>query len=112
MVKVRRRKNFFITLLLIIFFWCTFGFMIYFIEPEAIKDFILPDSYFLFFLNLALALFFTFAILFSHSRRGLLITFGVIIFLILRLNRLDNTFITLLIIASLSTLEYYFTRRN
>lgn len=112
MVKNRRRKNFFITLLFIILFWSTFGFMIYFIEPEAIKDFILPDAYILFFLNLFLALFFTLAVLFANSRRGLLITIGIIIFLILRFNRLDNLLIVLLIVASIGALEYHFTQRN
>lgn len=108
----RRRKNFFPTLILIFFLWTTLGLMINFIEPELIKDILIPNFYFPFFVNLFLALFFTLAIIFANSRRGFLISLGIVLFLILRLYGLGNLLNAILIGASVFTLEYYFTRNK
>ena len=77
----RRRKNFFPTLILIFFFWTTLGLMVYFVEPETLKNILIPGLYLPFFLNLFLALFFTLAIIFINSRRGFLISLGITAFL-------------------------------
>jgi len=111
MVK-RRRKNFFSTLIFILFLWSIFGLIIFFVEPSMVKDFLWPNSYLPFFINLFLALFLTLAIVFANSRRGFLTSLGVIIFLILRLQQLGNILNAILITASLFSLEYYFTRKG
>ena len=111
MVK-RRRKNFFPTLILIFFFWTTFGLMIFFVEPELIKDILIPGLYLPFFINLFLALFFTLAVIFVNSRKGFLISLSVISFLILRLFGLGNILNAVLILSFIFTLEYYFTHHR
>jgi len=111
MVK-RRRKNFFPTLILIFFFWTTLGLMVFFIEPELVKNILIPGLYLPFFINLFLALFFTLAVIFVNSRRGFLISLGIITFLILRLVGLGNILNAILIFAVVFTLAYYFTHHR
>lgn len=111
MVK-KRRRNFLATLILIIFFWTIFLFMLFYIEPDLIRDIIIPNSYLLFFLNLFLALFFTLAVVFTNSRRGFFISLGIILFLFLRLFDLGNLLNAILISTSVFTLEYYFTTKD
>lgn len=108
----RQRKNFLATLVLIIFFWLTLGLMIWLIEPELIKDILIPNFYLPFFINIFLALFFTLAVIFTNSRRGFLSSLGIIIFLILRLYRLDNLLNIILIISFIVVLEFYFTGKK
>jgi hypothetical protein len=108
----RRQKNFFITLILIIFFWSTLILMLIFVEPESVKDILIPNFYLPFFINLFLSLFLTLAVIFLNSRRSFIITFGIIIFLILRLYNLGNILNAILISAAVFSLEYYFTREK
>jgi len=107
----KRRKNFFVTLILILIFWAITGGVIGFIEPELIKDLFIPNSYFLFFLPLFLALFFTLSVIFTNSRRGFLVSIGFIFFLIFRLHELGNLLNLFLIIGLIITFEYYFTQK-
>ncbi len=111
MVK-RRRKNFFPALILIFFFWTTLILMIFFVEPSLVKDILIPGFYLPFFLNLFLALFFTLAIIFGHSKKGFLWSLGVIIFLILRLFDLGNILNIILIAGLIFALDYHFTQRH
>ena len=111
MVK-RRRKNFLPTFILIVFFWTSLGLMIFFVEPELIKNIIIPNFYLLFFVNLFLTCFFTLAVLLFNSRRGFLVSLAIVLFLILRLYNLGNLLNVLLIAASVFTLEYYFTTKS
>lgn len=111
MVK-RQRRNFFPTLVLIFFFWATLGLMIFYLEPNLVKDIFIPGLYLPFFLNLFLALFLTLAIIFANSRRGFFLALGIVIFMILRLFGLGNLLNALLIFSLFFTLEYYFTRHR
>ena len=105
-----RRKNFFVTLILIIFFWSTLFLTVFFTEPKMIKDILIKNSYLFFFINLFLALFLTLAVVFGNSTTGLLTTLGIIGFLILRMYKLGN-FLNLVLIASIVfVLNKYFTK--
>ena len=86
--------------------------MIYFIEPETIKNILIPGLYFPFFLNLFFALFFTLAIIFVNCRRGFLIALGITVFLILRLFELDNVLNAILITGLVFALDCYFTHHR
>jgi hypothetical protein len=92
--------------------WITLVFIIYFIEPELLKDIFIINSYAPFFINLFLALFFALALIFNNSRRGCIIALGITIFLILRIHTLGNVLNALLIASSIFSLEYYFTRNK
>jgi hypothetical protein len=109
---MRKRKNFFITLVLILLFWTLQFFIIFFVEPKSIKDLLIPDAYLPFFINLFLALFLTSAVLFANSRRGLFISLGVITFLYLRLFGLGNILNLFLIVSIIFVLELYFKKQN
>ncbi len=107
-----KRKNFLGTLILILLFWTLQVFMIFFVEPETIKNLILPNSYFLFFLNLFLALFFTIAIILADSKHSLIITSGIIFYLVLQSQGLGNPLNLILILAAIIALEVYFNQTN
>jgi len=107
----KRRKNFFVTLILILIFWAITGGIISFIEPELVKNLLIPNSYFLFFLPLFLASFFTLSVVFTNSRRGFLASTGLILFLVFRLHELGNLLNLFLIIGLVITFEYYFTQK-
>jgi hypothetical protein len=108
----RKRKNYLPTLLLLLILWTLFLFLVFFIEPEMIKNFPVPNLYLPFFLLLFVCLFFTFAVLFINTRRGLIVSMGIVFFLILRVFDLGNILNAILIAGFIISLEYYFTRGN
>jgi len=110
--KRRRRKNFLLTFILIVIFWAIFSFIIFFIEPEQVKNFIIPGAYLPFFVNLFLALFFTLSIIFNNTSRGFLVSIGIILFLILRLHDLGNLLNVFLIVGLILALEFLFTSKK
>ncbi|OGD62354.1 hypothetical protein A2160_03855 [Candidatus Beckwithbacteria bacterium RBG_13_42_9] len=108
----RRQKNFFLTLLLILIFWSITGGMIGFVEPDLVKDLIIPNSYLVFFGPLFLSFFLTLSVIFANSRRGLLMALGIIIFLVLRLHELGNLLNLFLIFGLITAVDYYFTQKH
>ena len=109
---MRRGKNFLPTLIIIVFLWLCLGFLIFFVEPEMIKNIIIPGGYFLFFVNLWLALFFTLAIVLNNSFRGMLVSTFIIVFLILRLFKLGNWLNLLLLTAIAIAFDRYFKKTS
>jgi len=103
--KIKRRKSFFPTLLLAIFFWIGWGWLFYSTAPAS--NFVLLTFYFLLFL----ALFLTGALIFANSRRGFLIAIGAIGFLIFRYYDLANYLNLILFVGILISLELYFVKR-
>ncbi|GEM_PF-2387324 len=106
---MRRRKNYFLDLMFMIIFWLMFALMIFFVEPEMIKDIPFKDTYLPFFLNLFLALFFTFALIFRNNRRGFMAALSLILLLSLKLNGLANLFNFLLIVSVSLLLDRLFS---
>lgn len=102
--EVLKRKNFLPTLMVTLFLWLTLGGIVYFLEPDTFG--ILP----LFFVLVFFALLFTFSIIFSHTRRGLLTAFGLILFLILRYFGIGNILNFLLIAGILVVVDIYLSR--
>lgn len=96
----RSEKNYFIAFFLALLFWTgTIATTLWSI-PSAITIVI-------FFAILSLALAITFSILFGNTRRGLLITAVIIIFLLLRLIKLGNLLNLTLLIGSALSFELY-----
>ncbi|MBU0619319.1 hypothetical protein KKD62_03735 [Patescibacteria group bacterium] len=107
----RIKKSFIPTIFLAIFFWLSTGLIVFFLDPLSIKDILIPGTYLPFFLVLAPALFFTWSLIFMNSRRGLLTTAGIILFLVLKLLKIGN-FLNVILIASLIiALELSFSKR-
>ena len=80
-------------------------------QPVMVKDLLIPGGFLPFFIILFLAIFFTLSIVFGNTRRGLIVSLAVIVFLILRLVKLGNWLNLLLIIGIAFALESYFSRK-
>lgn len=101
--QVLKRKNFLPTLLLTILFWILLGALVYFVDPGIFG--VVP----LFFVTLFVALLFTFSLVFANSRRGLLASLSLSLFLILRYLGVGNWLNLVLILAIASCIELYFS---
>jgi len=107
---MRRRKNFFPTLLLAVLFWLSWFYIVFFTSPEDFFDcslFAVRCSLTLFFPVLGLALFLTLSLVLANTRRGFLMTLGVIGFLILRLLDSAHYLNLILLVGTLISLELY-----
>ncbi|MGB6839277.1 MAG: hypothetical protein WBD86_02485 [Microgenomates group bacterium] len=103
---VKRRKNFFPALIIVLFSWGLIVTMICFVNPSTFGA--VPA----FFLILFVALLFTFSTIFANTRRGILAASGLTLFLILRYLGVGNI-INLLLIAGLGiTADIYFSRNS
>ncbi len=104
---VKRRKNYLPGLVLVIVLWGLLGVLIYWVEPELIKDIVIPGLYLPFFLLFFPASLLTLALLLNNSRKGLLISLGITIGLILRVYRLDNWLNYILILGLMLAIDRY-----
>ena len=102
----RDRKNFFPTLAITILLWIVTFALVYFVEPDT--PFIMP----LFFLLVFLAFLFTFSTALANSRRGLILSSAVTIFLFLRYLGVGNIINLLLIAGIVISLEVYYYKRR
>ena len=106
---MRRRKNFLPTLLLTTLFWLFWFYIFFFVSPQNTTYHIPHIIYF--FTTLFVALTLTLALLFGNTRRGFLITLGIIGFLILRMYDLAHYLNLVLLIGFLISLEFCFSKR-
>lgn len=109
-MTVRRRKNFLPTILAALFNWGVVAFFVFFVDPEIIRDFPIPGSYFLFFIFFFMAVFLTFSLIFMHARRGLFTAIALVAFLYLRLIGLGHLLNGLLLISFLLVFELALSR--
>lgn len=104
--EVKLRKSFLPTFVITFLLWVgTFG-IVYFVDPYK------RGAVALFFLSVFFALFFTFSIVFINSRRGLLTSLGVTIFIILRYFGLGNILNLFLITGICIALDLYFSKKT
>ena len=104
---LKRRKNYLPTLLLILILWTLLGLMIYFVEPEMVKDVLVSGMYLPFFLLFLPASIFTLAIIFGNNRRGCLLALGITAWLILKVYQLDNWLNGILILGIVVMVDRY-----
>jgi len=104
--KVRDRKNFFPTLAITILLWILTFALVYFVEPDT--PLIMP----VFFILVFLAFLFTFSTALANSRRGLILSLAVTIFLFLRYLGVGNIINLLLIAGIVVSLEVYNYKRR
>jgi hypothetical protein len=100
----KRRKNFLPTLLVIILLWAALVFEIFFIDPSSFGA--IPLFFALFFL----ALLFTLSTLILNTRRGFIISFAALVFVILRYFGVGNIVNFLLLSGIVIAIEVYFTK--
>lgn len=96
-----KRKNFLPTLIITIIIWIVLGGVIYFIDPNTF--FAVP----LFFILLFITLLFTFSLLFASSRRGLISSLSLLLFLLLSYLGVGNVLNLVLIVAIAVCVELY-----
>ena len=71
--------------------------MIFFVEPDLVKDVLIKGFYLPFFLLFVPACFFSLSLVLGNTKRGLLTTVGLAVFLVLRIYELGNVLNFLLI---------------
>lgn len=101
---IKSRKNFFPTLIITVLLWLSLGTLVYFVEPDT------PGVVPLFFINAFFALLFSFSTLFENSRRGFIVSFTLVFFLILRYFGVGNIINFLLLVGVALSIELYFTK--
>lgn len=102
--NLKKRKNFFPTLLLTLGFWLATAFIINFIDPDE------KGALQFFFFAIFFTLLFSFATLFANARRGFITTIAIVSFLTLRYLEVGNI-INLLLISGLAiSIELYFSK--
>lgn len=102
--SVRKRKNFFLTLVLTLLLWGSLTFLVYFIDPEEVGA--VPT----FFVLLFFAVLFTFSTIFANSRRGFLTAVVITIFAVLRYFGVGNLINLTLVIGLAIVIEIYLTK--
>lgn len=100
--QVQLRRNFFPTLVVTIFFWGAIAGLVYFIEPD------MPFAVPVFFVLTFLAFLFTFSTIFANSRRGLIASLAMTVFLILRYLGIGHIINFLLVLGIATSVELYF----
>jgi hypothetical protein len=98
-----KRKNFFPTLVITILLWISLAGLVYFIAPDTFGA--VP----IFFIGLFVALLFTFSLVFASSRRGLITSLSLSLFLILMYLGVGNFLNLVLITAIAVCIELYFS---
>jgi len=101
------RKNYLPTLILVLVLWGVLGVMMIYVEPELVKDILIPGLYLPFFLLFMPASFFTLALLLANTRRGLISSLGLTSCLILRVYELGNILNLLLITGIVIAVDRY-----
>ncbi len=102
--KIRRRKNFFPMLLVILISWGGVISIIYFVEPYSLGAVIAL------FVTTFIALFFTSSVLFVNTRRALIASVGLILFMLLMYLGIGNILNLLLIGGVAISIDIYASR--
>ncbi len=103
--EIKLRKNFFLTFLLTFFLWVFLGGLIYFTEPNSTGVLIL------FFILAFLSLTFTFSIIFANTRRGIITSIFLTLFLLLRYLGVGHILNFLLLAGIGIAFDFYFKNR-
>jgi len=103
--QIRLRRNFFPLLLETIFLWGLVFLIVFFIDPYGFAAIPLFLTFF------SLSVFLTFSIVFANSRRGLIASFALTIFLLLRYFGIGNILNLLLIMGVGIAVELYVASR-
>ena len=104
--EVKLRKNFLPTFVITSLLWLGLFSVIYFIDPQQ------AGAVVILLLITFFTLFFTMSIIFINSRRGLISSLGIVVFLVLRLYGLGNILNFFLIFGICITVEIYFIKKS
>jgi len=99
--KIKRRKNFFASLLLTILLWLLLFLFVYLTDPEHFT------ARLVFFVFLFVVTLFTTSFVFANTRRGLITATTVVVFLVLRYYGVGNILNLILLVGLAVSIEYY-----
>lgn len=102
--KLNRQKNFSLSLAIILILWILLGSYIYLIDPET------KGALLIFFILLTSTLIFTLSFIFINTRRGILVTVTIIIFLLFRYFGLGNT-LNAFLLGALAVIVDQYTKK-
>jgi hypothetical protein len=106
-----QKKRFFFTFIFTILSWGIWMYVLLTVPPENPNNFLsIPVSYIFFFTPLFLSLFLTITFLLGNTRRGFLLSIGIIGLLILQLLKTVNFLTVGLLLAIFIVFELYFSR--
>src|SRR5258706_3333918 len=103
--QILKRKNFLPTLLVTLLLWILLGGLVYFVSPDTFG--VIP----LFFITLFISFLFTFSLIFTGSRRGLITSSSLTLFLILAYLGVGNILNLVLILAIAVCIELYLAHK-
>jgi hypothetical protein len=109
-IKHERNKRYGWLLLFALINWLLIGLVIYFVNPENIRNILIPGSYLPLSLIVALGFFWIFTIILMSTKRAVRWTLGTMIFIFLRLGGLGSLLNGVLIFGLLGSLELYLIR--
>lgn len=81
--------------------------MLLYVEPELVRDILVPGLYLPFFVLFLPASFFTLALMLANTRRGLLASLGLTAYLVLRVYELGNVLNLVLILGIVIAIDRY-----
>ncbi len=102
------RKRHGLLVALTILNWLLIGLMVYFTDPDVVRDLVIPGSYILMGSLLFSGFFLLLSIIFLSAKRSLRWTLGIMVFLYLRIFGLGNLLNAVLILGFLLSVEAYF----
>lgn len=102
--KIKKRRNFFPALFVNALLWIFVALIVYFVDP------IDNGAVQLFFAFVFLSFVFSFSLLFTHTRRGLIASTSVVLFLILRYFGVGNIINFFLLLGLAIAIETYFSK--
>lgn len=106
-IKTRQKKRHGLLLLFLVLNWLLVGWVVWKVDPENIKNFIIPGIYLPMLVLAFGAVFFLLSILFLSAKRALVWSLGVTIFLLLRFLGYGSIFNGVLIIGMILSFEVY-----
>lgn len=103
-MRQKKRKKFFLTLILALIFWIGWILFINFYPPNS--------NLWVFFLLLFFAVFLTTSLIFNNSRRGFFLSFFLILFLLFRYYKIATFLNIFLLLGFFLSLEVYFSQNS
>ncbi len=108
--RKERHRNYLPALMMALVWWWLLLGLVMLVDPATVADWPVTGSYFIFFLLLFLAAWFTGGLIFAKSRRGLVTAIGVVIFGYLRLIKVGTVLNLVLLAGAVLAFEIYFSR--
>lgn len=107
MNRKNRNKRYGWLLMVMLINWIAIVMVVYFIDPEIMRDVLFPNSYLPMILLLSLGLFWPFSIIFMSAKRAIRWTVGAVFFIYLRIWGMGTLLNAILIFGLLGSLEAY-----